>query len=218
MICMLRRSARIAAKPSFVMSRPSKMILPAVGSSSRMTQRPSVDLPQPNSPTMPSVSPSSTESVTPSTARTSRRRHRRQRSPHRKKFGEVADVEERHGAHVLMAIGSVVALMQATRWLGSTSTSRGGASAQSSCTRLQRVRNRQPDGQSSGLGTMPGIGFQPCAFVQDARDRVQQAYACRDAAGRANSDVRLRHVSTILPGIHHRDLVGPSPRRCPGRA
>ena len=39
------------------MSRPSKMILPPVGSSSRAMQRAIVDLPQPDSPTTPSVSP-----------------------------------------------------------------------------------------------------------------------------------------------------------------
>ena len=39
------------------MSWPSKMILPPVDSSSRMTQRAIVDLPQPDSPTTPSVSP-----------------------------------------------------------------------------------------------------------------------------------------------------------------
>ena len=50
------------------MSRPSKMMLPPVGSSSRMTQRAIVDLPQPDSPTTPSVSPFLTVKVTPSTA------------------------------------------------------------------------------------------------------------------------------------------------------
>ena len=39
------------------MSRPSKMTLPPVGSSSRVISRPVVDLPQPDSPTRPSVSP-----------------------------------------------------------------------------------------------------------------------------------------------------------------
>jgi hypothetical protein len=50
------------------MSRPSKVILPSVLSSSRMTQRASVDFPQPDSPTMPSVSPCLTLKLTPSTA------------------------------------------------------------------------------------------------------------------------------------------------------
>ena len=52
-----RRTGRMSERDSLVMSRPSKMIFPAVDSSSRMTQRASVDLPQPDSPTTPSVSP-----------------------------------------------------------------------------------------------------------------------------------------------------------------
>ena len=39
------------------MSVPSNMIVPAVGSSSRMSTRPTVDLPDPDSPTSPSVPP-----------------------------------------------------------------------------------------------------------------------------------------------------------------
>ena len=39
------------------MSRPSNTIWPAVGSSSRVSRRPVVVLPQPDSPTRPSVSP-----------------------------------------------------------------------------------------------------------------------------------------------------------------
>ena len=56
-IWMSRRSLRIAAPFWAYMSTPSKVSLPAVGSSSRISIRPRVDLPQPDSPTMPSVSP-----------------------------------------------------------------------------------------------------------------------------------------------------------------
>src|SRR4051812_1832024 len=38
-----------------------------------------------------------------------------------KELGEVADVEEGHGAHIRLAMGSVAALMHATQWPGSTS-------------------------------------------------------------------------------------------------
>src|SRR5215212_4711481 len=55
-------------RESFVMSRPSKTILPSVMSNSRMMHRASVDLPHPDSPTMPSVSPDFTVKLTPSTA------------------------------------------------------------------------------------------------------------------------------------------------------
>ena len=60
--------AHLARCDRWVMSRPSKMILPAVGSSSRVTSRPVVDLPQPDSPTRPSVSPVWTLKSMPSTA------------------------------------------------------------------------------------------------------------------------------------------------------
>jgi hypothetical protein len=63
-----RRIGRISARWRCVMSRPSKMIRPSVGSSRRITQRAIVDLPQPDSPTTPSVSPFLTVNVTPSTA------------------------------------------------------------------------------------------------------------------------------------------------------
>ena len=56
-IIISRRTGRISARERFVMSTPSKMILPPVGSSRRMMQRAIVDLPQPDSPTTPSVSP-----------------------------------------------------------------------------------------------------------------------------------------------------------------
>ena len=55
---------------AWVMSRPSKTILPPVGSSSRVISRPVVVLPQPDSPTSASVSPARTSKSTPSTART----------------------------------------------------------------------------------------------------------------------------------------------------
>ncbi len=69
-IWMSRRIGRIAPTPRWVMSVPSNSIFPAVGSSSRVTSRPIVDLPQPDSPTTPSVSPALTVKSMPSTART----------------------------------------------------------------------------------------------------------------------------------------------------
>src|SRR5262245_794192 len=52
------------------MSSPASLIEPAVGSISRSTVRPTVDLPQPDSPTRPSVSPAAVAKLTPSTANT----------------------------------------------------------------------------------------------------------------------------------------------------
>ncbi len=51
-----------------VMSRPSKRIVPSLGSISRATSCASVDLPEPLSPTTPRLSPSASVRSTPSTA------------------------------------------------------------------------------------------------------------------------------------------------------
>ena len=51
-----------------MISLPSTLIEPEVGSTRRMAARPAVVLPQPDSPTRPSVSPAFTVKVTPSTA------------------------------------------------------------------------------------------------------------------------------------------------------
>ena len=79
------------------MSVPSKRTVPLVGSCSRTSSRPRVDLPQPDSPTMPSVSPRRTSSETPSTACTCSRAPRRdERRAHREVLDEV-DRLEQHG-------------------------------------------------------------------------------------------------------------------------
>ena len=56
-IIISRLIGRISAWLIVVMSRPSNVIVPPVGSSRRMMHRAIVDLPQPDSPTTPSVSP-----------------------------------------------------------------------------------------------------------------------------------------------------------------
>ena len=67
-IIISRRNGRISARESREMSWPRNRIEPLVGSSSFITQRAIVDLPQPDSPTTPSVSPSWSANDTPSTA------------------------------------------------------------------------------------------------------------------------------------------------------
>jgi len=57
MICICRRCGRNAVLPNRVMSSPSSLIVPAVGSTNRKTVRATVDLPHPLSPTRPRVSP-----------------------------------------------------------------------------------------------------------------------------------------------------------------
>ena len=56
-ICISPRRGRSSRLLTCVMSRPSNLIEPSVGSSNRTRQRPSVVLPQPDSPTRPSVFP-----------------------------------------------------------------------------------------------------------------------------------------------------------------
>ena len=60
------RAKRLAGMS--VMSRPSKRIVPSLGSISRAMSRASVDLPEPLSPTTPMLSPASSVRSTPSTA------------------------------------------------------------------------------------------------------------------------------------------------------
>ena len=59
MIWMSRRRTRSASASSDLTFLPSKWISPEVGSIRRSTQRPVVDLPQPDLPTSPRVSPGS---------------------------------------------------------------------------------------------------------------------------------------------------------------
>ena len=69
-IIISRLMGRISERDSPVMSCPSNVIVPPVGSSSRMMHRAIVDLPHPDSPTTPSVSPRLTLKLTSSTALT----------------------------------------------------------------------------------------------------------------------------------------------------
>ena len=67
-IWMSLRSGRIWPIDRCETSRPSNRIVPAVGSSRRVSSRPVVVLPQPDSPTRDSVSPLRTAKSRPSTA------------------------------------------------------------------------------------------------------------------------------------------------------
>src|SRR3954452_10647939 len=72
-ICASRRNSISCLGLMSAISSPSNLIEPPVGSSSRSSRRPVVDLPQPDSPTRPSVSPRLMSNDTPSTARTAPR-------------------------------------------------------------------------------------------------------------------------------------------------
>ena len=98
-ICISRRTGRMSRWLRCVMSRPSKRIVPAVGSSSLSISRAVVDLPQPDSPTMPSVSPLRTLSVTSSTACTSPERRENTPVDDREALRQALDLDQRvaHG-------------------------------------------------------------------------------------------------------------------------
>ena len=68
--CIRRRAARSCFSSSSEISISSNRTVPLVGSTSRISSRPVVDLPQPLSPTSASVSPRAMVNDTPSTART----------------------------------------------------------------------------------------------------------------------------------------------------
>ena len=70
MICICARSDVILPCLNFVMSWPSKTMLPEVGSVNFKIVRPAVVLPQPDSPTSPRVSPAFKSNEMPSTALT----------------------------------------------------------------------------------------------------------------------------------------------------
>ena len=65
---MFRRSACKSGPFSALMSRPSNSIEPLCDSTRRSSERPVVDLPQPDSPTSASVSPARSSKLTRSTA------------------------------------------------------------------------------------------------------------------------------------------------------
>ncbi len=70
MICICARSDVIFPCLNFVMSWPSKTMLPDVGSVNFKIVRPAVVLPHPDSPTKPRVSPACKSNEMPSTALT----------------------------------------------------------------------------------------------------------------------------------------------------
>src|SRR5262245_45252598 len=85
-ICMRWRVAHKRGPSRATRSWPSNRIVPAEGSNNLKISRPVVDLPQPDSPTSPSTSPRSMVKLTPSTARMTRRRARRQAPPTANRF------------------------------------------------------------------------------------------------------------------------------------
>ncbi len=110
----------------------------------------------------------------------------------------------------LRPTGTSSAKWHATGCPAPRSTSAGSSCAHFSCAFQHRVRNRQPDGGSTGLGTSP--------LQHDARTRPRSSAGSGTGTADSNACVygmlRVRvHVlgGTVLHDlaeVHHRDLVG----------
>src|SRR5690606_33040802 len=67
-ICICRLNSFNRSGPELVISSPLKWMVPSLGSTILVIQRPNVDFPHPLSPTSPKISPSLISNETPSTA------------------------------------------------------------------------------------------------------------------------------------------------------
>ena len=161
------------------MSRPSKMIVPPVGSSRRATQRAIVDLPQPDSPTTPSVSPAFSVKLTPSTALTAPTSLLEDEPPRDREVllqalddaGDLAHAALRArsaparfcrpDARARLVVEVAAEAMVARR--RSTGSSSGSSLRQTSITNSQRGLNGQPLGGLRSDGGWPGNLLEPAA-------------------------------------------------------
>ena len=212
------------------MSRPSKVIFPPVGSSSRVSSRPVVLLPQPDSPTIENVSPRLTAKFTPSTACTAPTWRRS--SPPRigKCLTRSLDDDQvrvllrasgrrlmRRRGHSFGAIScsqicsrSVGDRWQATVWPGSTGASSGRTSSLRPSFRAayaQRGWNGQPGGTLIRLGGVPVIGSSRSLLIPvEARHRAEQA----PGVGVRGPVEELLGAAVLhrAAGVHHQHVVG----------
>ena len=195
-------------------------------------QRPVVVLPQPDSPTRPSVSPRRRVKLTPSTARISPAC--RPRSPlrtgkclTRSRTSRMTSVLGRSLGSLGRARRSPAPSAGRARPLPSRRSragrspigSSGGRSrAQRSTAERAAGQERAARRQAREVGRLALDGVEPgAARLVQARDRAQQARACRDGAGwrRAPGPVPR---STMRPGVHDVDAVGVARRRRRGCA
>ena len=180
MICISRRAAAQLAAQSSVMSVPSKTISPGgrldAGAAS---SRPSVDLPQPDSPTRPSVSPRRTSKVD-AVDRVHLRRPCAEAAPRWIGKCFLSSCASSSDAGVDRAV-AFVALDAPARGAAEPGAPCSQSQHAAACrrpeqrrmlvdARLERVvaarlRSGSPAGQSSGLGTVPGITRSGSACV-----------------------------------------------------
>ena len=202
------------------MSRPSKRIVPLVGSSSRIIRRAVVLLPQPVSPTMPSVSPRITSNDTPSTACT---------APiwlleddparDREVLDEVADLDQRVAHAVLLLEVDAAAR-------GSRAPCPARSSRPELLARLARQQARDECPFSSGTGSSCG-STRAVALAHVRTARVERAAAGqRDQARRPAGDrderlvaraVEPRDRSQQPPGVRVLGRIEDHARSAPAR-
>ena len=200
-ICISRRSGRRPRRERPVMSRPSKVTVPAVGSCRRTRQRPRVDLPQPDSPTRPTVSPGMTSKVTPSTACTwATSRWRMTPCVIGKCFltsravssGSVRGAHaELHQPRIDRGAPAASASRRSSRWHASrwpasaVGFSRAPRSGSGRSAGRQRGWKAQPAGSCTSDGGWPGMAVKPLRpRPVEPRDGAQQAPRVGVLAGR----------------------------------
>ena len=240
---VLEDDLHVAAQPSQlarreprVRSPPSKRISPAVGSSSRSSVRPSVDLPQPDSPTRPSVSPRRTSRSTPSTAWTLADGALEEAAFRTGKYFLTARARtsasrrRRLGLHGLRlrAHATTCRARDSRRPLSQASTpTPAAAPAAAADPRRRSGRRRSRTAARSGSragqlerarhdarGSPSAASRRACRAAGSSRSRPT---ACRGAAGSRTASATGAALDDAA-GVHDRDLVAPSPRRRRGRA
>ena len=214
------------------MSRPSKTILPAVGSTRRTTARPVVVLPQPDSPTRPTVSPRSHGQVDA----VDRTHHVSEPKPPRDRevLGQPLDDQQRLG-HDATSTGSPPApsasatryrvdsgRWQATAWPGRPVASRSGTSVCTGCPAprreraagMERTAGRQVDQARRVAADRPQVGVRVVAQRRDADDSSPTVYGCCGARSTVrhrpglDGPARVHDQHVVRDLADHAEIVG----------
>ena len=192
---------------------PRRRTRPPVGSIRRRTERPSVDLPQPDSPTRPAsrrARSSKRDAVDGAHQPTDLAAEQAARIG--KCLHQAVDLETGVGWRSRSCrLTSTGALRSTRRSMARRAMSRSGGGCSPAALRRangQRGAKRQPAGRSAGSGTMPAMVGEPLVRVDvEARDRAAAGRACRGAAGRRRASSTGRALDDPA-GIHHHDAVG----------
>ena len=197
-MCTSRRRGRISRRERWVTSVPRMRIVPAVGSTRRAMQLPTVDLPLPDSPTSPRSSPGPIVRDTPSTARTM--------PPPPMSCGPTWKCLTRPSTSRTGG-GAVIRSLDGSTPRGGRAAPRAAAgppSVSGWSARGQRSAKAQYGSGSANRGTSPGIS---CSRVDaSAGDRAQEADRVRMLR------VLVQLVDGCLfglaAGVHHDHAIG----------